>query len=571
VNAEGQVLYSEKQFGGKGETRLLDLPDPEADQNFVYCINNTWGTRRSINSVISMVWTGSILVEHRSYQTMNSFQRSYQETNASLYDVDGETRLVLIEKGMGLTVLDSQFEKIKPIGGDFVSEILDKGDLDGDGSIEFLARNPVRSILILDTELNIKAELADPFPNSEDSSVQYVGRGAGLPEGIVVCAGNQISYYKYQRIPIPSLLWSYLESRAIYLVGLLTALIIALIWYLIYNWQSIYTIMPDLKAAVLYLRNNDRLMYCNPYFLELVRAPTGKQKRSLKELSPTLGRLLMDFKASGNTLESHELAMGEDQMAGIYRVSFFRRGNPVYRFLIIIIPVPTVNAAEKILWADTARRLSHHVRRHITNVILALPRLTDENVAITERKEYQQIISAEVEKIRVFTHSFQRFSELRDHDLRQHDVLPLLEHVLDHLRIPDGVKLIRNTTLDPVRAFLDPIRFEEALINLLNNALDAMSEGGYLQITLKIVAPHESPHSSLTVLIEIEDSGSGIPAKYLDEIWKPFFTTKQSGTGIGLPESRKIVESMGGMLTLHSEEKVGTTVSIWLRVGESEG
>jgi len=56
----------------------------------------------------------------------------------------------------------------------------------------------------------------------------------------------------------------------------------------------------------------------------------------------------------------------------------------------------------------------------------------------------------------------------------------------------------------------------------------------------------------------------------MEEIWKPFFTTKQSGTGIGLPESRKIIESMGGMITLHSEERVGTTVSIWLRVGESE-
>ena len=97
-----------------------------------------------------------------------------------------------------------------------------------------------------------------------------------------------------------------------------------------------------------------------------------------------------------------------------------------------------------------------------------------------------------------------------------------------------------------------------------------MPSGGYLQITAKTVASQESPKSDLRVLIEIEDNGNGIPEKYMEEIWKPFFTTKQSGTGIGLPESRKIIESMGGMITLHSEEGVGTTVSIWLRVGESE-
>ena len=56
------------------------------------------------------------------------------------------------------------------------------------------------------------------------------------------------------------------------------------------------------------------------------------------------------------------------------------------------------------------------------------------------------------------------------------------------------------------------------------------------------------------VLIEVEDSGLGIPEKYLIDIWQPLFTTKHSGTGIGLPEVKKILSSMHGEIELISEE-----------------
>jgi hypothetical protein len=56
----------------------------------------------------------------------------------------------------------------------------------------------------------------------------------------------------------------------------------------------------------------------------------------------------------------------------------------------------------------------------------------------------------------------------------------------------------------------------------------------------------------------------------MEDIWKPFFTTNQSGTGIGIPETRKIIDSMGGMMDIQSEEGLGTTVSIWLKGAQDE-
>jgi len=165
----------------------------------------------------------------------------------------------------------------------------------------------------------------------------------------------------------------------------------------------------------------------------------------------------------------------------------------------------------------------------------------------------------------VFTHSFQRFTELKDYELKLQDIIPSLEHVVAHTSIPESVTLIKNWKLSSVHAYIEPIRFEEALTNLINNAIEAMPEGGILHITSKIFPNHSSPKGPLTVLVELEDSGKGIPEKYKDEIWRPFFTTNQSGTGIGLPESRKIIESMGGEISIQSEEGVGTVVSVWLK------
>ncbi|HNZ07639.1 MAG TPA: ATP-binding protein [Candidatus Cloacimonadota bacterium] len=570
LGPRGDLLYSERQFQGSGEVRLASVKPAQSPTPLIFCVSNTWGPRRTVNAVSSRLWSGKKLVPTREISTSNSFERAGDHPNLAVTEFDRKPRLILIERGTGIVSYDEELKRTIHTCPDFVNEILDVKDIDLDNKPEIIARRPDRTILVLDTDLHKLAELSNPYPTADKVNVYVVGRGSGLAKGLAVYSEELVTYYGYYPVNWFTLLGRFTTANSVYFAIFMLFLLLLMIWYVIYNWQSIYTIMPALRVAVIYLRNHDRLMYCNPYFLELVRAPVGQKTRSLKALSPTLGKLLIDFRASGNRLQNHELALGEDQMAGIYRVSFYRGHNPIYRYLMIIVPVPTVNAAEKILWADTARRLSHHVRRHITNVILALPKLTDEDIDSSERKEYHQIISAEVEKIRVFTHSFQRFSELRDHDLRQHDVLPLVEHVLDHLHIQEGVKLIRAIPGSPLPAYLDPIRFEEALANLLNNALDSMPSGGYLQITAKTVASQESPKSDLRVLIEIEDNGNGIPEKYMEEIWKPFFTTKQSGTGIGLPESRKIIESMGGMITLHSEESVGTTVSIWLRVGESE-
>lgn len=110
---------------------------------------------------------------------------------------------------------------------------------------------------------------------------------------------------------------------------------------------------------------------------------------------------------------------------------------------------------------------------------------------------------------------------------------------------------------------VDPMKLEQALVELLANALDAMPSGGTLTIAATIST---DPRQIAGVTVSVTDTGRGIPAEALASVGQPFFTTRQEGTGLGLATARRFVEQHGGRLALDSRPGAGTTIRIWLPV-----
>jgi signal transduction histidine kinase len=125
-------------------------------------------------------------------------------------------------------------------------------------------------------------------------------------------------------------------------------------------------------------------------------------------------------------------------------------------------------------------------------------------------------------------------------------VQPAAQHAGVHLAV----------TLDPGLPCLlvDEEMLYQALVNVFMNAVEATPNGG--QVTVRTIA------GATDYTIETRDTGRGIPAADLDNVFKPFFTTRHTGTGLGLPISRQIVQRHGGRLTLESQEGEGTSVTI---------
>jgi len=121
------------------------------------------------------------------------------------------------------------------------------------------------------------------------------------------------------------------------------------------------------------------------------------------------------------------------------------------------------------------------------------------------------------------------------------------------------VNLERQTFMPKIMA--DPEQLREALVNLVVNACEAMVGGGELT-----VREEEGDDEALgrVAIIKVADTGPGIPPAIQDQVFQPFFSTKEEGTGLGLSIANRIVKDHGGRLELFSQEGRGTTFIITL-------
>jgi len=129
---------------------------------------------------------------------------------------------------------------------------------------------------------------------------------------------------------------------------------------------------------------------------------------------------------------------------------------------------------------------------------------------------------------------------------------------------------VSGTTVFEERSYVAPGDPEDTLqvvLNLINNAIDAMPDGGELKLSLDMTADGKTP----MVLLTVADTGEGLPAGAPEQVFEPFFTTKESGrgTGLGLAVSKRIVDGLGGKISAASREEGGAVFFVRLPASES--
>ncbi|HZE76412.1 MAG TPA: ATP-binding protein [Gemmatimonadales bacterium] len=145
------------------------------------------------------------------------------------------------------------------------------------------------------------------------------------------------------------------------------------------------------------------------------------------------------------------------------------------------------------------------------------------------------------------------------------EVLPAFAQLLEHRKVELRVDLPAD--LPEIR--VDPVQLEQSLVEIVSNALDAMPNGGRLAITGR--REPMTPEGPDGVVLDVADTGGGIPDHVLPQVTKPFFTTRADGTGLGLAIAKRYVEQNGGRLELTTRPGDGTTVRIRLPSAEAPG
>ena len=222
-----------------------------------------------------------------------------------------------------------------------------------------------------------------------------------------------------------------------------------------------------------------------------------------------------------------------------------------------------------------AAAVAHGLRNPLAS-LRAAAQLARHRVDAPAAREQLDAIVEQVDRLDVrIAHLLQFSRPAPFHPLRE-SVRTLVEGALsgfaELLRLR-GIELVLRFAEAVPDVRVDPMRLEQALTEIVSNALDAMSPpaGGRLEIGAHVATGDAGGGGSgAGVVIDITDSGCGIPAEILPNLCEPFFTTRSEGTGLGLAIAKRYVEEAGGRLEITSAVGRGTTVRIWLPVASRD-
>ncbi|QQS45398.1 MAG: HAMP domain-containing protein [Acidobacteriota bacterium] len=213
-----------------------------------------------------------------------------------------------------------------------------------------------------------------------------------------------------------------------------------------------------------------------------------------------------------------------------------------------------------------ASGIAHEIRNPLNFINLSIDHLREKFAPQPEpdRREYTHILTTikdEIARLNRLVSDFLSYGRPAKLKLREIDSRALIEEVRSLVSAKSALQNVRINIAQnggsDARLMADPEQLKTCFSNLMINAVQAMPDGGSLDIDLK-----SSPD---TVEIDFSDSGPGIEADAIEQVFEPYYSTKETGIGLGLPLTRKIIEEHGGEITVSSEPGRGTTFTVRLR------
>jgi signal transduction histidine kinase len=216
----------------------------------------------------------------------------------------------------------------------------------------------------------------------------------------------------------------------------------------------------------------------------------------------------------------------------------------------------------------------HEIKNHLSTLGLNLQLLAEDFQEPESQRERRaltrvQRLQAECQRLVNVANDFLRFARIKDLERVPTALGRVIEEMIDFFG-PTArtanieIKSYLPADLPPVA--LDRDLFKQALLNLMLNAEQAMPGGGELTVQAQRIAECNGQSAECAEAVELSliDTGVGMTPEVRAKVFQPFFSTKQDGTGLGLPTTRRIVEAHGGTLDVESEVGRGTKFTVRL-------
>jgi two-component system, NtrC family, sensor histidine kinase HydH len=209
-----------------------------------------------------------------------------------------------------------------------------------------------------------------------------------------------------------------------------------------------------------------------------------------------------------------------------------------------------VRRAEKLAAVgELAAGVAHEIRNPLSSIRGLAQFLRRALAGRPKEREYAELMVKEVDRINRVVTDLLTLARPQEPELAPTELEELLDHTVRLVQADAarrGVNIHKIVARDLPKAVMDESQITQALLNLLLNALQAMEQGGTIEVGANVEAPDSCLH------LWVEDGGPGIPAAHMGKIFEPFFTTRVEGTGLGLAIVQKIVANHRGEIRVES-------------------
>lgn len=333
------------------------------------------------------------------------------------------------------------------------------------------------------------------------------------------------------------------------------------------EYQFFKNIVQHVGIGLLTFKKDGSIQIMNTAAKKLLRVNQAKHIDDLRPVSDVLVEAFLKLKTGGRELARLVLA-DETIQISIYAIELTLRGE-VIKLISMNNIQSELDEKEMEAWQNLVRVLTHEIMNSVTPISsLAgvveddIKSKMDQPVATFNKEEMEdmhlsiQTISKRSQGLIHFVREFKNLSQRPQPNLTQVKVKKLLEEmaVLQKKELIDNkIKIVINIEPEDLIISADKSMIEQVIINLVKNAMQSFSEQNEKVIQLKAYLDEKT-----RPIISVSDNGDGIDPEALERIFVPFYSTKKTGSGIGLSLSKQIMRQHEGRITVKSKLGEGT-------------
>jgi nitrogen fixation/metabolism regulation signal transduction histidine kinase len=281
---------------------------------------------------------------------------------------------------------------------------------------------------------------------------------------------------------------------------------------------------------------------------------------------PELGAAVRDFLAAPRDLRMKEVGEYRTNREVHFRLVFVPlfQGQEWMGAVLLVEDISDIIQSNRLsAFAEMARRVAHEVKNPLTPIQLAVEHLV--RVYEDRPSDFSSVLQScsdavlrQVKTLRRLVSDFSQYGRPSVLTRTEMDIRAFLDEIVHSYEshLPEGIRMVSEISGDLPRVKMDPEKIRGAVMNILENGLQAIRGAG----TITVKATQDTNH----VRIAVHDTGSGVPPELLPRLFEPYFSTKSGGTGLGLAIARKNIEEHGGRISVTSAPGEGTTVTILL-------